>query len=531
MLTFLDWADANGHVDALNDASHARDAVWAYADVLREKVKTNALSLNTAAQYQREVVGFLSGYLERDDLAAGLNFLSTDPAVRESTVPPSEEVQARVLSLCYSLFEGLASLVVDGRRYPHQISLPAILGWPGNAMWVFPTTSWCMPPHFEAERPTSRFPHWAYNFAEGRLATLAELQAAQATHGYRALPLKQLQQAEVQVWAANADGRHTHRLTMGVHALNAFMVLFCSLTGMNWAQVIALPWSSDFEVSTPRQAFRAIKWRSGNRVVYFELPVGFMPAFRRYLALRDYLLDEQPCDLLFFRLGPKNLGPATLVKTNLSDVHHNFRRIDPKLPNLGTRKWRAAMSDWLIRKTDPATAALILQNSEPTVRQAYAAGSHQTHLDELSAYLEQVADVVIPPGADRAATDSAVGGCASFGNPVPITPAAPAAVDCSNAEGCLFCDKHRVHVDAQDIRKLVSCRHCVRRSASMFGSEEQVQEHLGPLLGRIQAILDEVSHHDTALVARVTKEVDEDGELDSYWGGKLQMLMSLGVTA
>ncbi|WP_176331104.1 hypothetical protein [Burkholderia vietnamiensis] len=498
-------------------------------DVLREKVKTNALSLNTAAQYQREVIAFFGGYLDCDDLASGLSLLKSDPAVRESTVPPSEDAQARVLSLCYSLFTGLATLVTDGLPYPHQIILPALLGWPDNAMWVFPTTSWCMPPHLEAERPSSRFPSWGYNFAEGRLATLAEVHAAQATYGFRAVPGAIIRQAGKQVEVANANSRHTHRLTMGVHALNAFMVLFCSLTGMNWAQVVELPWSKDFEVSTPRQAFRAIKWRGGNRVVHFELPVGFMPAFKLYLALRDYLLKAQSCDLLFFRLGPKNLGPATPIKTNLTDVYHNFRRIDPKLPSLGARHWRAAKSDWLIRKTDPATAALILQNGEQTVRRAYAAGSHQMHMEELSVYLEQVADVVIRPGSDGAATTSAVGACVSFGNPVPIAISVEAAVDCRTAEGCLFCNKHRVHVDAQDVRKLVSCRYCLRQSVAMFSNEEQMQEHLGPIFARIQAILDEVSRHDSALVARVTREVDEDGELDSYWESKLQMLMSLGA--
>ena len=66
----------------------------------------------------------------------------------------------------------------------------------------------------------------------------------------------------------------------------------------------------------------------------------------------------------------------------LDHLFGQLRMIDPQLPKVTPRQWRAAKSDWLIRNKDPATAALLLQNSERTTLRAYAAGSESTHMQE-----------------------------------------------------------------------------------------------------------------------------------------------------
>jgi hypothetical protein len=84
-----------------------------------------------------------------------------------------------------------------------------------------------------------------------------------------------------------------------------------------------------------------------------------------------------------------------------------------------------------------------------------------------------------------------------------------------------------VHADERDTRKLLSCRYCIQQTSHLAASEEQFQRLFNPILGRIQAILDEVDRREAGMVERVRREVEEEGELDPYWAGKLEMLMAL----
>lgn len=47
--------------------------------------------------------------------------------------------------------------------------------------------------------------------------------------------------------------------------------------------------------------------------------------------------------------------------------------------------------------------------------------------------------------------------------PPPLIMTSEVSVNCYTPEGCLFCDKYRIHVDATDIRKSLSCRYCIEK--------------------------------------------------------------------
>ncbi|WP_322579819.1 hypothetical protein [Rhodoferax sp.] len=99
-----------------------------------------------------------------------------------------------------------------------------------------------------------------------------------------------------------------------------------------------------------------------------------------------------------------------------------MQRLDPDLVPIASRQWRAAKSDWLIRNTDPATTAMVLQNSEATVLISYAAGSEVSHLDAMSDFLNKVANTVLSKGHLIAGeVVRAFGVCSDFGNPHQIT--------------------------------------------------------------------------------------------------------------
>lgn len=533
-LPFVAWADENGHSNLFDSAEMARAAAQAYAKHVRERVISNEISINAGARQQATVFGLLGTFIGVDDLTRGINLLRVDSAAKESTVPPDEDDQTRILGLCESLFDGLSDLVVDRKPFPYAVAMPKHLSFPTDRLWIFPSTTWFMSPQTLAHRKHSLRPNWQYNYSEGRVATLAELQDISDYAGNSDnMRRHSIRQARKRIEAANSHSRHTQRLQMGMQALNVFVVLFLAHTGMNWAQTINLTWSDDYEVIPDHQVFRTIKWRAGSKETFFELPVAFMPRFKRFLVLRQYLLGGRACRWLFFKLGPKGEGePTQLKEGNFAAIYKTLQRLDPDLVPIASRQWRAAKSDWLIRNTDPATTAMVLQNSEATVLASYAAGSEVSHLDEMSDFLNKVANTVLSKGHLIAGeVVRAVGVCSDFGNPHQIAEKAAVLPTCQRPEGCLFCDKFRIHADEDDIRKLVSCRYCLRQTAPLSSSEEQFQVMLAPIFRRISDLLTEISRHDSALVTKVTREVEEDGELDPYWARKFEVLVDLGLVA
>ena len=337
-------------------------------------------------------------------------------------------------------------------------------------------------------------------------------------------------EAQSNIDAANSDFRDSQRMHVGTVALNAFVVLILAQTGMNWAQLINLTWSNDYQIESERQLFRTIKWRAGRKECFFELPSSFMSIFKRYLQLRDFLLGNQSCEWLFFKLGERGIGSPSQIKGTLHYFYKSLKKIDPDLTEIHSRQWRAAKSDWLIRNTDISTTALVLQNTEKTVLTSYIAGSETKQWEEMSNFLNQVSDVVRDKREKtQNITLRAVGGCSSFGEPSSVSTATSIVSNCIEPEGCLFCDKFRIHVDEIDIRKLLSCRYCVSKTAHLAGDQEMYQKLINPILNRIEVIITEIAKHNKDLLEKIRYEVDEEGELESYWRRKLEMFMELGV--
>lgn len=524
-IAFICWADEHGFHNVLRSADDARAVLIQYLMHIRERVNTNSLSIKGGIRQQFAVIRFLSD-LFNADIARGINILRHPARKTSGTVPPSEDAQSKVLGLCEILFDSLSSFIINKEQYPFYFDVPSSFGYTDNKLWVFPSTSWFKSPGtLNANSQIGCF-----DYSKGKLFTANELlSAADMEVNNRRYIRNRIKRGERQISAANSNFHHPQRLSLGMVAVNAFVILFVAQTGMNWAQIVDQTWAEDYEIGATSQLFRSIKWRAGHQVT-FELPVGFMPRFKRYLELRDFLLAGKSCDFLFFKLGNKGRGAPAKVKCGPGYTFDTLQRIDPSLPKVMPRQWRAAKSDWLIRNTDPAVAAMVLQNSEKTVLASYAAGSETVHLEEMSVFLNKVSECVLAGGiVVEGGVVRPVGLCSRYGAPNLRFGEPPIQLDCRGAEGCLFCDKHIVHADEVDVRKLISCRFYLQKTEPMMLSHEKSQILLTPILNRINKILDEVSRLDVDLVKKVTREVEIEGELDLYWAGKLEILMELGA--
>ncbi len=531
---FFDWADANSYSNVLGDEAIATAAFRQYVHHLRERVNQNKLSNNTGAMTQNNILSLLTDYIGIDNPHHGLNLLRISKHARVPTSPPSEDEQAKVLSLCSALFNGLGDLVLNNRPYPYLLKVPAHLAVADGGLWVFPNIKWCMPKYQFDDRDNLKTSYWAFDYFNGGIDDVEKIadkyvksekntRTAYAEHSIRsALSLLE---------AANENQQDKHRRGAALNAHNAFVIMFMANTGMNWSCVRELPWDEAYEVGVERQGFRAIKWRAGGKLVSFEIQAVFLPTFKQYLKLRGFLLNGVAFDRLFLTCNLPGTSFEPLKVKTQSSIFQMLQRIDPSLPKIMSKKWRAGKSDWLLRHADPATTALILQNSEETVIQSYAAGSETTHIEEMSKFFEQIEDTVINRGQqiDHGIVRS-VGVCSSFGNPHQIGDA-PVTADCKGSEGCLFCDKFRVHADEHDTRKLLSCRYCLQQTAHLTANEEHFQSLFGPIFIRIEQILVEVDRRESGIVEKIRLEVEHDGELDPYWASKFEMLVDLELVA
>lgn len=200
------------------------------------------------------------------------------------------------------------------------------------------------------------------------------------------------------------------------------------------------------------------------------------------------------------------------------------------LPRISAREWRAAKQDWAVSNHGPVVAAKLMGHSLDTALRSYSNGTDAAHKAEMGAFLASVEKTVLKPGNDPAGSiKSAVGVCIEFHKPAPIAASVTVQPDCRSTEGCLFCDQYRVHADAADIRKLLSCRHCVRLVSGRADSIKQYDRSFGAVLRRVDFLLDELRKRDATLVYQIEQEVDINGNLDAFWSAKLDQLYELGV--
>lgn len=525
-MVFMFWVDQNGFSQVLDKSDLGKKILIQYTQYLKDRVSRNEIAIKSAARQQKVIIKFLCDFWNNEDLKQDIPFITLKKSSGNITQPPCEDAKAKVLSLCEHIFDGLTSLILEHKAYPYSLTLPKYLNFKDNMIWIFPAELWFIHPEKMHQKRSICL---GYNYKSGTLNTIDQV-ASVRLRCDRTLHdnITAIKSAKKKLIAANQNYRHNHRMQQSVFALNVFIILFVAQTGMNWAQVINLLWNDKFEVSSSRQLFRTIKYRANGKECCFELPLSFMPRFKKFLQLRKYILNQHDMDFLFFCIKDKGQSkPASIKAGSLYYIYNFLKKIDPNLVPVTSREWRVAKSDWLIRNTDPTTTSLILQNTEQTVLSSYISGSESKHWEEMSDFFNNISQVVLNRNKEKNEfLQGAVGQCSSYGNPSSLNNDLEVSVNCYTPEGCLFCDKYRIHVDATDIRKLLSCRYCIEKTAYLVGGIELQHITIQPIIDRIDLILDKLKDYDAELVERIMSEIEE-GELDFYWAKKLEMFMEL----
>lgn len=419
------------------------------------------------------------------------------------------------------------------KPYPYALSVPSFLSIPENRLWIFPVTIWCRPPgnRYQLE-------YYAYDFANGRIRTAQEIEEMFGAKLERWKCADYPKRADAYIARANADPWNFHRIERGMMAVQAFFLLFIANTGQNPTPVSDLPWSEELENSVhdplvERQGFRTIKYRASGREVAFEIGIRFMPLLKRYLDLRKHLLKGNHFPYLFFSYGKASeylkSGPIRMGTTTINKFLSILKAKGLLTEKISARQLRAAKADYINRTAGTVVAATMLQHSVQTAESHYANGSEAVQQVEIGAFLKSVESTVLDKGQEiLGAKNKACGTCIAPDAPNPIIVDPAINPDCITPEGCLLCDKYRIHADATDVQKLLSARYCIRLIKRSADSQEQFERLFGTVLQRIEAILDAIKGKGNAeLVEAIEEKVDKYGELSAFWATKLETLMEL----
>lgn len=529
VLDFVNWADRQGLHQVLCDEKATEEAVHRYFREKREQVSLGNLNRNSVGHAQSNLLSILREFFGDDDFCTDARVLRRQRDASVPTAVPDAGAQADLLAWADALFTSISTLVLDFKPYPVCVSTAR-----GESL--------CLVPHRHHRRENDNLHGHllGWNLETGELRRREDIAMHMAAAGAKdpraracmiaSFVAKHLRTANENEWSAI---RRSHASMASL----CFAALFLAETGVNLAQLLAMKWSPELaaslhETSVVRQAFRNIKYRAGGKEVTFTVSLGFMPKLRTYMALREYLVQSADCNALFILAGhyAKRQRPMSLPTQFLVQLYSRLDTLGIVLPRITARQWRAAKQDWAVSNHGPVVAARLMGHSLTTALRSYSNGTDAAHKAEMGAFLASVEKTVLNIGNDPAGSiRSAVGVCIGFLKPAPIAASVSVQPDCRSTEGCLFCDQYRIHVDAADIRKLLSCRHCVRLLSGHADSIEQYNISFGAVLRRVDFLLDELRKRDAALVDQIEHDVDIKGELDAFWSAKLDQLYELGV--
>ncbi|MEI8664136.1 hypothetical protein P4S81_02960 [Pseudoalteromonas sp. B28] len=282
-------------------------------------------------------------------------------------------------------------------------------------------------------------------------------------------------------------------------ACNAYFMHFLTLTGMNDSVASRLKFNHSYEIKPESIHFKVIKYRAGNKKISFSIQSEFIEDFKLYLKLREKLLIKYNSSLstLFIKSVVYKVTSPNTDGTTTSKIRKLMKTLTGNAIGGTSRQLRVTKGVWIRSKYGETVSAYSLQHNVGTSIKSYTSQTEEKTIDELTNYFDKLNAKVINR-KDSTIDITEVGGCSDKYNPSNQknidTPS-----NCIENEGCLFCDKYRVHADEIDIRKLLSLKYVIEQSKSLSKSIEQFHQFFGPVLERIDELLHSLKNADPAL--------------------------------
>lgn len=482
---FLAWADApenEGRYEAvLSDPQAALQALRGYHSLLRSRLQSHQLASATAADRDQRAIACLS-VIHNREFKDHVEPLSTRKDQGRGTQAPKPDEVQLFLSRAQAVFDSAAELLLqDAVRTPANVRRLRLSSVDGSDTRALPDS-----------------------YTQERLMELACV---------------------------------------------AFAALVLADSGTNLAVLQSYEESEDLkeQLMQPEKVNlrgRATKFRAGGKLVPVHLTALTTTRLRAYLRVRQAFVKSLRCDDIrplfvqgaYWSAWGKTNSPITvkpLDRQFLTNLRKKFSSVGAELPQVTLRQLRSYKQQHLVRHQPLAVAAAVMGHSVETAVRSYCRAQQGLRAAEMSQFLRSLERTVRSPREVHSRPSSTealpVGACADFGKPMPSEAKPLVQPDCTKVEGCFFCDNYRLHADAKDLRKLVSCRVALKRVASLQPDSVRAERVYFAIVDRIDALLSEIQRRIPGVYEDVRQDVEERGNLTPYWATKLQQLHLLGM--
>lgn len=519
-INFNSWAESE-NIKYIESIENAKNAFYLYTLYLKKSIRSNKLAQSEAHARHIECYKMLNKIFNDSEniILGGMRII---PRINSRQISKStEEEQKYHFNFYYKLFNEIADFIIDEKKYPFKIEL-----YTDNKVWILPTIG-----QFNSNKG-KKFNIY-FDGETGKIKSLKRLKIE-----YKNRSIKSLSQSikilENSIDSNNIDNLTDKRIEIAIVGMKAYFIHFLSVTAMNDSTAGSLKWNHSFSIEKNNQKYKNIKYRAGNKIVEFQMKSKFIKGFYKFLKLRDYLLNGEEMDFLFFSKKNKKTCyvPRTQLRGGLSSTINKYmiETIDSELPKINSRQNRVNKSSKVFEENGLIAASQLLQSSPSTIVSRYLGESEETTAQQFSEYFEALNKSLFNKSTNHQSIS--IGRCKEIYSPKKENINTVIESKCEQAEGCLFCKNYRCHADEVDIRKLYSLLYIINESKYIAKDITHFEKVYGVVIDRIMNILEEIKKIDNTkekLIKEIKNDVFNNENLDFYWEHKLNTLIEIGV--
>ncbi len=489
---FIDWIDSN-NLELNNNIQTAKIAFQQYTIFLRSKIRNGSLAIRTAHIKHIAVYKLLNSIYEDKEnvIAAGIQLIKK---VRSNTIGKSHlKDQQYHYNFYYNFFHQVTNFLLENKPYPLKLHLPS------NDIWFLPTRRTFF-------NDVKEYP-MAFNYLDGTVREEVEIKEL--------FNLEFLKEAIdrrnhfLQLLEENNKYYSDYRFKLGSMALKAFYILFLTNTGMNDSTAASLKWETNSE-KKEQHNFKNIKYRAGNKPVEFQIKKKFSKNFTKFLLLREYLLNKNEFNYLFFHGYDKNIRFNNTQKlgTFSSIINRYFKEnIDTNLPTINSKQLRVNKTHQVIKSDGIIAASQLAQSSISTIISSYLGESQESADSQFLEYFNTLNKKIFEKSSTE--KEIAIGRCKKINTPDKKFTPIIFQNNCDYNEGCLFCKNFGLHIDKIDLQKLYSLKYVINECKYVAKDENHFISIYGNVLKRIISIEEEIINT-SKLLKKDLEEYEKD---------------------
>ena len=513
---FIDWID-NNELELNSNIQTAKVAFQQYTIFLKSKIRDGSLAIRTAHTKHISAFKLLNSIYEDKEniIAAGIQLIKK---VRSNIIGKSDlKDQQYHYNFYYKFFHQVTNFLLENKPYPLKVILPS------QDIWFLPTRQIFY-------NDTKKYP-MAFNYIDGtireenEIKELFNLKSLKKAEDYRNYFLKILED--------NNKYYSDNRFKLAAMSLKAFYILFLTNTGMNDSTAASLELNSDFGREKDRHRFKNIKCRAGNKPVEFQIQSNFSKDFKKFLLLREYLLNKNEFNYLFFYGYDKNIyfNFKQKMGTFSSIINRYFKEnIDTNLATINSKQLRVNKTHQVIKSDGIIAASQLAQSSITTIISSYLGESQESADSQFLEYFNTLNKKIFEKSSTE--KEIAIGRCKKTNTPDKNFAPIIFQNNCDYNEGCLFCKNFGLHIDKIDLQKLYSLKYVINECKYVAKDENHFLSIYGNVLKRIISIEEEIintSKLSKKDLEEYEKDVFENENLHPYWEYKLNTLINMGV--